>query len=110
MGWIDYDIMNKRLIFKNKGKIPAFCILLGGSTKQNDLNLIGTFGEGFKIAALVLLRGFNRESEFWIESQKKIKVPENVKNWEPKKVHIMNDNEKWTFYMDKDPKFFDQTQ
>ena len=59
MGWITYNEMTKELIFKNKGKIPNKCILLGGSTKMKDLNFIGKFGEGFKVAALVLLRGYD---------------------------------------------------
>ncbi len=61
MGQIEYDERKSQLIFRNKGKIPTYCILLGGSTKMNDLNQIGKFGEGFKVAALVLLRGFNKD-------------------------------------------------
>jgi hypothetical protein len=48
-GLIVYNGKTQELSFINKAVIPATGILLGGSTRQNDLDLIGQFGEGFKI-------------------------------------------------------------
>ena len=92
-----YNEKTQELSFINKGGIPATAILLGGSTRQNDLNLIGQFGEGFKIAALVLLRGYDEEI---IRINKQL--PENVAKWEAKTMTILNNEYKWSFSLNPD--------
>jgi hypothetical protein len=59
--------------------------------------LIGKFGEGFKIAALVLLRGYDESIVKDFTSK-----PVGVTPWEPKNVYILNDDSKWSFYLQID--------
>lgn len=54
---IDYDEGKEviRLVNKN-AKLKISTLLLGKSNKSNDEDTVGQFGEGYKIAALVLNR------------------------------------------------------
>lgn len=57
----DYEITtdkenNYLSITSNGGVLEKSTLLLGNSSKRNDENTIGTYGEGFKLAILVLLR------------------------------------------------------
>lgn len=69
---ITYDSQRKRLLFRNQGvKLDSRAMLLGGTTKADNAKMIGTYGEGMKLAFLVLSRaGFivivrNGMSEDW---------------------------------------------
>ena len=70
---ITYDSSNKTLKLTNrKSKLSVNTLLLGRSSKSNNEETVGQFGEGYKIAALVLNRLgktftiFNNEkSEVW---------------------------------------------
>jgi hypothetical protein len=59
--------------------------------------LIGKFGEGFKIAALVLLRGYDESIVKDFASK-----PVGITPWEPKNVYILNGDSKWSFYLSRD--------
>jgi len=75
-----FEPENERLIVGNQNTtIPKKTLLLGQTTKRNDSNSIGTFGEGYKLALLILNRlGLKTKiyngSELWepkiIESRK----------------------------------------
>lgn len=52
-----YDAENKILRIGNKfSKLPISSLLLGYSSKSDDNRTIGTHGEGYKVATIVLLR------------------------------------------------------
>lgn len=54
---IDYDYKSKTLRLKNeKSKLKINTLLLGKSSKADNEDTVGQFGEGYKIAALVLNR------------------------------------------------------
>lgn len=67
-----YDDELKTLILSNKNtKLDKKSLLLGISTKQDSKTTIGQFGEGYKLAMLVLLReGYyifiENDDELWI--------------------------------------------
>lgn len=54
---VEYDRERKTLLFKNKNSsLKINTLLLGKSSKENNDDTVGQFGEGYKIAALVLNR------------------------------------------------------
>ena len=54
---MSYDSLNNQLILRSPlSKLKRDTLLLGCSSKANDDETIGQFGEGYKIAALVLTR------------------------------------------------------
>ena len=54
---MDWDSETEELLLKNKNtSIEIKSMLLGRTTKANNKNLIGQFGEGYKIATLVMNR------------------------------------------------------
>lgn len=80
-GKIEYDKINKILSISNEGEICLADFLLGGTKEeQANLNCIGHFGEGMKLAILALCR-------------------------ENKNVIILSSNQKYTFSLKEDPNF-----
>lgn len=93
---VDYDYSTKVLKLTNsKSKLSINTLLLGKSNKSNNEDTVGQFGEGYKIAALVLNRLgktftiFNNEkNEIWTSRFK------NSEKWKEKIL---------SFYVDKAP-------
>src|SRR5699024_218352 len=62
---------NKLYIGNRLSKLNAESLLLGVSSKRGNDNLIGTHGEGYKVATVVLARNgvtvtvYNNEREVW---------------------------------------------
>lgn len=79
---ISYDEEEKTLqLCSPKSSLEINTLLLGCSTKTDNLDTVGQFGEGYKIAALVLNRigktftvYNNSKNEIWISSFEKSKV------------------------------------
>ena len=54
---VDIDKLGGTITITNKNtSIPSSTLLLGNTSKKDDLDKIGQFGEGYKLAILVLLR------------------------------------------------------
>lgn len=93
---VDYDYNTKILkLINSKSKLSINTLLLGKSNKSNNEDTVGQFGEGYKIAALVLNRLgkiftiFNNEkNEIWTSKFK------NSEKWREKIL---------SFYVDKVP-------
>lgn len=80
-GGIDYDSNDEAIsIFTDGGRLEPSNLILGNTSKADDPSLRGKFGEGFKLALLVLARsGF--------------------------RVEIFNNNEQWTAVIEHNPEF-----
>lgn len=73
MSW-DFSKEDECFIISSKdSKLTKDTLLFGNSTKRNDVKTIGTFGEGYKLALLVLCRLGHKvtifnygENEIWI--------------------------------------------
>lgn len=67
--YIDYNSNKELLTIGNKyTSIGSEELILGNSSKRNDSSQIGCYGEGFKLALLVLLRNGYK---VWINNCKK---------------------------------------
>ena len=70
---INIDKEEGTMYIKNKNpSIPSSTLLLGNTSKKDDLDKIGQFGEGYKLALLVLLR-----------ENKEVFIKNGNKNWTP---------------------------
>lgn len=70
---IDIDKSSGTITITNKNtSIPSSTLLLGNTSKKDDLDKIGQFGEGYKLALLVLLR-----------EDKEVFIKNGDKNWTP---------------------------
>lgn len=70
---VDIDKSSGTITITNKNtSIPSSTLLLGNTSKRDDLDKIGQFGEGYKLALLVLLR-----------EDKEVFIKNGSKNWTP---------------------------
>ena len=85
-GKIRYDKNKKILSISNEGELLLADFLLGGSkSEENNPDIIGTFGEGMKLAILALCRL-------------------------DKEVTIISSNKKYNFYLKEDSNFIKKSQ
>lgn len=91
----DYDPINETLsIYSMRSMLDRSSLLFGNTTKAENSSLIGSFGEGYKLALLVLVRD-NYDVEIHNYACNELWVPKIVKSRRYNSDILVVDIKKW---------------
>jgi hypothetical protein len=101
--FFEYKEETQEILIGNKESIlTPKSLLLGTSTKSDNDDTIGKFGEGYKIATLVLLRN-NKEITFYNYGAKEVWLPRFVKSRRYGGVNILTFDVKKNYFWQSVP-------